>query len=132
MEKQDTEAELEKLDVSVVLLYWENLDIVFDVYYAQYPPLGLAQIAAILKKEIKDVSIIDSPAMGYKSKDVLKIIEEKQPDFLIYTVRVLVVILAVILLFRGGVRKIFIKGLHELEKEGRIIEKEIEKEFRKI
>ena len=45
---------------------------------------------------------------------------------------ILVGILVMVLLFRKKIKKILIKEIHKLEKEGKIIEKEIEKEFRKI
>ncbi|MBU4070191.1 MAG: B12-binding domain-containing radical SAM protein [Nanoarchaeota archaeon] len=46
------------------------------------PPLGLAMLAAVIKKENYAVEIIDSFAMNYSSKDILRIIRFKNPKII--------------------------------------------------
>ena len=44
----------------------------------------------------------------------------------------LISILIIILIFKQKIRRIIIKDAHKLDQEGKIVEKMIEKEFRKI
>lgn len=46
------------------------------------PPLGLAMVAAVLKKEKFNVGITDSVVMNYSSKDILSIIRERKPKII--------------------------------------------------
>ncbi|MBU0457343.1 MAG: TVP38/TMEM64 family protein [Nanoarchaeota archaeon] len=55
-----------------------------------------------------------------------------KPNFLLYFSRLLVGLLLMVVLFKHQIKKMLIKDVHKLEKEGTIIEKEIEKEFKKI
>ncbi|MBU0470348.1 MAG: TVP38/TMEM64 family protein [Nanoarchaeota archaeon] len=59
-------------------------------------------------------------------------LNEGQIKFVLYLFRILVGLLLFVVLFKGKFRKILIKDIHKLEKEGKIIEKEVEKEFKKI
>lgn len=46
------------------------------------PPLGLAMLAAVLKKENYKVEIIDSVVLNYSNNNILKIIKEKNPKII--------------------------------------------------
>ncbi len=55
-----------------------------------------------------------------------------QPNFVLYSFRFLMGALIIALLFRQKVRKMLIKDIHKLERGGIVIEKAIEREFKKI
>jgi len=70
-----------KLPYSVSFVYFEGTENIFDVFYATFPPLGMAYVAAVLQNNVDKVEIIDAPAMRYSMSDILEQISQKKPDF---------------------------------------------------
>lgn len=55
-----------------------------------------------------------------------------QPKYVIYIARILIAFMLMAVLFRRAIKRILIKDIHKLEKEGKNIEKVMETEFKKI
>ena len=49
---------------------------------SKLPPLGLCNLAAVLRKAGADVLIIDAPALGVGIKETFEMIEAFNPDFI--------------------------------------------------
>jgi len=70
-----------KFDVSVMLINFEGFNIIFNMYYATYPPLGLAYIASVIKPIVKNVKIIDAPPLRLSMRDILEIVKKDKPRY---------------------------------------------------
>ncbi len=52
---------------------------------SQFPPLGIALLAAVIRKEKYDVKILDTLALNMNGEQTIKKILEEPPDYLCVT-----------------------------------------------
>jgi radical SAM superfamily enzyme YgiQ (UPF0313 family) len=86
--KEHDDISSKKMEVSVCLIYWEGYNKPVSYTRQLYPALGTMYVAAALRNSIRKVSIIDAPASGYTTQDILTYLKTEKPNYTGFTIYV--------------------------------------------